>query len=248
MKFINGTHLWARRGETGVTGNIYYGLHEFEDMAFVAHVLRPGDLFADIGANAGSYTVIAAGVAGARVIAVEPVPETLERLRANISLNSLDDHVRVEACALTDKAGTVSFTTDQDTVNHVASANETLRVIDVPAQTADALFVKDVPRIVKIDVEGHEADLLRGAARMLSEPGVWALIIEVSGTKAEAVLTTLLRHGFEPRKYDPFTRSLAPASHSVGAGNTLFLRMAAEGDVASRLTSAEPLGVHGKRI
>ena len=41
MKFINGTHLWVRSGETGVTGNIYRGLHEFEDMAFVVHSLRP---------------------------------------------------------------------------------------------------------------------------------------------------------------------------------------------------------------
>ncbi|MCH8167967.1 MAG: FkbM family methyltransferase [Proteobacteria bacterium] len=248
MKFVNGTHLWARRGETGVTGNIYYGLHEFEDMAFVAHALRPGDLFADIGANAGSYTVIAAGVSGARVIAIEPVPKTIERLRANISLNSLDDHVRVEVCALTDKAGTVRFTTDQDTVNHVASATETAHTIDVPARTADALFVKDVPRIVKIDVEGHEFDLLRGASHMLSEPGVWAMIIEVSGVKTETVLATLSRHGFEPRKYDPFSRSLAPASPSVGAGNTLFLRIASEDDIASRLISAEPLVVHGAQI
>ena len=75
-------------------------------MAFVAHALRPGGLFAYIGTNADSYTVIARGVAGARVIAVDPVPETLERLRANISLNVLEAQVRVQARALTDKPGT----------------------------------------------------------------------------------------------------------------------------------------------
>jgi hypothetical protein len=42
---------------TGATGNVYYGLHEFQDMAFVTHYLREGYLFADIGANIGSYSV-----------------------------------------------------------------------------------------------------------------------------------------------------------------------------------------------
>jgi hypothetical protein len=42
-----------------MSGNIYAGLHEFGDMAFVLHFLRAGDLFADVGANIGSYTVLA---------------------------------------------------------------------------------------------------------------------------------------------------------------------------------------------
>ena len=45
-------------GMTGATGNVYCGLHEFEDMALVLHALRPRDLFVDVGANVGSYTVL----------------------------------------------------------------------------------------------------------------------------------------------------------------------------------------------
>jgi len=43
----------ARPGETGVTGNIYTGLHEFSSMGYLLHVLREGDLFVDVGANVG---------------------------------------------------------------------------------------------------------------------------------------------------------------------------------------------------
>ena len=43
----------------GVTGNVYCGLHDFAEMSFMLHLLRAGDLFADIGANVGSYTVLA---------------------------------------------------------------------------------------------------------------------------------------------------------------------------------------------
>ena len=69
-----------RHGETGLTGNLYAGLHEFADMAFVMHALRPTDLFVDIGANAGSYTILACAVAKARGCAFEPLPSTYRRL------------------------------------------------------------------------------------------------------------------------------------------------------------------------
>ena len=61
VDWIEGTKLVARNGMTGATGNIYCGLHEFADMAFVIQMLRPGDLFVDIGANIGSYTVLSIG-------------------------------------------------------------------------------------------------------------------------------------------------------------------------------------------
>src|SRR5690348_855531 len=83
-KFAGGTHLVVERGMTGATGNVYCGLHEFEDMAFIAHYLRPTDFFVDVGANVGSYTVLAAGVAGASVMSFEPDSLTYHRLVRNL--------------------------------------------------------------------------------------------------------------------------------------------------------------------
>lgn len=60
LPFVNGTYLFATRGMTGATGNWYCGLHEYEDMSFVMHSLRSGDLFVDVGANIGSYSILAA--------------------------------------------------------------------------------------------------------------------------------------------------------------------------------------------
>jgi predicted RNA methylase len=71
---------------TGATQKIYCSLQEFEDMALLLHVLRPGDLFVDVGANVGSYTILAAGVCGANVISIEPVPSTFTHLADNIHL------------------------------------------------------------------------------------------------------------------------------------------------------------------
>ena len=62
VPFVNATRLLVTPGMTGATGNLYCGLHEYQDMAFVLHALRAGDRFIDIGANIGSYTVLAADI------------------------------------------------------------------------------------------------------------------------------------------------------------------------------------------
>ncbi len=111
MPWIAGTRLLVRRGMTGATGNIYAGLHEFAEMAFVLHLLRAGDRFADLGANVGSYTVLAAGVRRARVVAVEPGSAARAALRDNVELNGLGDLVRVEGVALGAAQRRVAFTT-----------------------------------------------------------------------------------------------------------------------------------------
>jgi hypothetical protein len=74
VRFVDNTKLVVDPGMTGATGNIYCGLHEAHDMAFVLHFLRKDDLFLDVGANIGSYTVLASGVVGAETICFEPVP------------------------------------------------------------------------------------------------------------------------------------------------------------------------------
>ncbi len=65
VPFIEDIALLAEPGMTGATGNIYCGLHEFEDMAFVLHAIQPGDLFVDVGANVGTYGLLACAGGGA---------------------------------------------------------------------------------------------------------------------------------------------------------------------------------------
>lgn len=61
LPFVEETRLFASKGMTGATGNWYCGLHEYAEMAFVLHFLRDSDLFVDVGANVGSYTVLVGG-------------------------------------------------------------------------------------------------------------------------------------------------------------------------------------------
>src|SRR4029077_6652553 len=108
--WIAGQHLAVRGGMTGATGNIYVGLNEFVDMMLPLHFLREGDLFLDIGANVGSYTVLASGICRAVTWAFEPDPGTIRNLKRNIAINSLEPLVTIYELALGSAEGEVPFT------------------------------------------------------------------------------------------------------------------------------------------
>src|ERR1700683_2268415 len=181
LPFAEGTWLFATRGMTGATGNYYCGLHELGEMAFVLHLLRDGDQFIDIGANIGSYTILAAGVGRARVLAVEPLPTTFAHLERNVLLNGLSARVVCHQLGLSDSAGTLRFSSGLDTANHVLARDEALPSLEVPVIRLDDLPGVDSPTLLKIDVEGHELAVLNGARTVLTKPSVLAVVMETNG-------------------------------------------------------------------
>lgn len=226
--YVEDTQLFATRGMTGATGNWYCGLHEVAEMEFVLHLLRPDETCVDIGANIGSYTVLAAGGAKARVVAVEPIPSTFARLAQNVSLNDLEDRVRLWCGGLSDMACTLRFSSELDTVNHVLAEGEGGTAMDVPVQRLDDLLGGEAPVLMKIDVEGQEWPVLRGAPRTLSNPALLAVVMETNGSGArygvgdDKLMETMRGYGFEAYGYDPFARTLlaGPATE----GNSVFVR------------------------
>jgi FkbM family methyltransferase len=226
--FINGNLLFAARGMAGATGNWYAGLHELQEMAFTIHLLRPGDRFLDIGANIGSYSILAGGGVGAAVISVEPIPQTFTALRRNVLLNGLEHNIRCVQMGLSDSPGVLRFSSGLDCVNHVLASHETWPSIEVAVTTVDDLLGQDVPRLIKIDVEGHELAVLRGARRVLADPGLLAVIMETNGSGArygvpdDKLVDLMTEHGFGPYGYDPFRRTVTAPTRSHG--NTIFLR------------------------
>lgn len=229
--WIAGAKLAVRNGMTGATGNVYCGLHEYADMAFALHLLRPGDLFVDVGANIGSYTILATKVCGARSIAVEPDPHTSTALRRNVELNACTNHVEVAETALGSEVGRIAFTVGRDTVNKVASADAS-EVQEVPITTLDKLVDGRIPALIKIDVEGFEPEVIKGAVKTLSEPNM--LAIETERTDG-GVTETLLSHGYVQRYYDPHRRRLV-SEPVMPMTNGLFVREVET--VAERLAEA----------
>jgi FkbM family methyltransferase len=222
FKWIEGSKLIARNGMTGATGNIYCGLHEFVDMAFLLHLLRPDDLFVDVGANIGSYSVLASAVCGAHSVAVEPDPGTMESLKRNIGVNGVDSHVTLVEAALGAERGTVNFTVGRDTTNHVATDID-VSTREVQLRTLDEILDGKSPVLIKIDVEGYEAEVMKGASNTLLNTSLLAILIE---TVHQKVRSQLEAAGFKQAGYDPFARRLAKViEHTTPLSNNyLFVR------------------------
>lgn len=250
MPFVDDTVLVMERGMTGATGNWYCGLHEFADMGFVLHFLRPDDLFVDIGANVGSYTVLGAGVVGARTVSFEPVPDTFRKLERNIAANGLTGIVDAHNIGLSGREETLRFTAGRDTVNHVVSGATTEATVEVPVKRLDDVLAGAVPRLIKLDVEGWESEVLDGMPVTLTRPELSVIITETNqsagrygGSGEDRVAETMRAHGFAAYSYDPFQRKLVAGGSSY---NTIFAR---DIDfVRNRLAQASPRRVLGRTI
>jgi FkbM family methyltransferase len=232
VPFVNDTRLCVRRGMHAGTGNIYTGLQEFDEMAFVLHALRPDDLFVDVGANVGTYTLLAAGAVGCRCICAEPVEKAFGELGDNLRVNQLEGRVEAHRIAVGAEVGRACITTSLDSRNQIVDAD---RGGDAPADvvsvtTLDALLAGRSPAIIKIDVEGYEPQVLAGAVKTLQQSSLLAVLVEVNrdvqrgaddvGRMEEA----LGRAGLKPCRYDGLTRRLAPASLDRTTLNALFVR------------------------
>ncbi|HEY9177364.1 MAG TPA: FkbM family methyltransferase [Flavipsychrobacter sp.] len=227
---VEDSKLVVSKGMTGATGNIYVGLLEFNEMCFVLHMLRENDMFGDIGANVGVYSILASVNAGAFAISAEPVPVTYGHLVRNVKVNNAEDKITALQCGVGDKEGVLKFTDNFDTINGVVLNQDTdEHTVSVQVKTLDTIFSDTKPVLLKIDVEGYEWQVLQGATSVFADATLKAVIIEINGSgKAygiadEDIHNFMLSHGFLPYGYQPFTKKLVDWE-SYGPVNTIYIR------------------------
>ncbi len=254
VSFIGKTKLWAKKGMEAATANIYTGLHEFNEMAFLLHFLRPSDVFVDVGANIGAYTVLASGVNGAHSISIEPVPQTYELLSKNISLNNIGALVQTYNIGVGSSEKILRFTVNKDSVNHVVLEEEQWGddTIKVQVRSLDSLLMNcRLPALIKIDVEGFEQEVINGAKLLLQQPALKAVIIELIGAGKKygfdetEIHNKMMTYGFNCYNYDPFTRKLSPSERNMHL-NTMYVR---DLDfVTGRVVKAKPVKIFSEKI
>ncbi|HVN92298.1 MAG TPA: FkbM family methyltransferase [Terracidiphilus sp.] len=242
FNWIGGQRLLLRHGMSGATGNVYVGLQEFFDMMVPLHLLRPGDLFLDIGANVGAYTILASGVCRANTHAFEPDPNTFRRLKKNVAINKLDGVVEAHNSAVGATGGEVAFTVGRDTANRIATEgdSDTRRV---RMECLDAIFPGDAPIMMKLDAEEAEHEVLLGAGKVLANPALKVIELETVTADSAAIMA---RNGFELAAYDPFSRTLSRQGPERKSANSLYVRD--RPFVETRLKSAPPILVLGQTI
>jgi FkbM family methyltransferase len=177
------------------------------DVRLVASLCDPGRVSLDIGADVGEFTI--AMLASSRsVVAFEPRPAQARDLAAMFA--AVGAPVRVEAVALSDQPGVTTMRVVQsdpgrstiDAANALSDSGEdAVQSIEVEVKRLDDLRLDDVG-LVKIDVEGHELAVLRGAADTLARnrPAVLVEAEERHHRGAVAAITELLTglgyHGY----------------------------------------------------
>ena len=167
---------------------------ESKELRFATDIARDGGMILDVGANIGVYTVACARAAGDRghVIALEPGPTTFKKLAQTCALLKLTN-VSMFQVAAGRTSGTATFVSNRsgrDVHQHLADARphapeddlqvESRRLDDVCGPDADAVT------LMKIDVEGHELEVLEGAGRILANGSVHILVEFSAGALAAA--------------------------------------------------------------
>jgi FkbM family methyltransferase len=185
-------------------------------------VLTPGDLFVDVGANVGTYTIWASEL-GAEVIALEPAEDTFALLQENVALNGYN--VRMLQAAAGGSCGAAGFTRGQDAGNMLDP--------DGPVQTSmvtiDSVIGDRTVAGMKIDVEGFEIEVLRGCVSALAQHRIGLIQLEWNemsqialGTDRQPVADLLAEHGY--RLYRPDATGSLKTLGELGYGPDVFAR------------------------
>jgi FkbM family methyltransferase len=141
---------------------IFLGLYEVELKSWLEKLAGPANTAIDVGAGEGTYSLYFLLKSSAeRILAFEPAEPSRRQLLTNLSLNGFQGTPRIELSSM--------FVSSHDDIQECA--------LDSVIDEARGPFV------VKIDVEGAEADVLRGACRLLKRDSAW--IVEVHSRKAE---------------------------------------------------------------
>ena len=243
VKFTERSKYIVKKGRTGLTGNLYCGLHEFEEMMFLLHFLREQDHFFDIGANVGSYSILANAHVGAKTSSFEPLPATVELLKNNKAINGNNETWKIEILAIGDKENTLWFTSDRDTMNQIVNETYEGRKIKVDVVSLDSYCKENetTPTFIKIDAEGFDENVIIGGERTLEDSNLKAIIIE---SDTELVKKLLIKAGFAPFCYEPFLKKLSQGYNS--GCNQIYIK---DLDfVKDRIKNAEIVSIKGYSI
>jgi FkbM family methyltransferase len=180
----------------GYDFNIYLNpyFHEYDVTQFVFQALSRGDTFIDVGAHAGLYTVIASKRVGptGKLLSVEPNPLNLRFLELNIKLNNLLN-VQVIPKALSDKSGKMNlFYSPKETAFTSLRKASNQSAIETAVTTIDDIAeeIQSV-KIIKIDTEGNDLSVLKGASETLTR--VSFLIVEQNTRGVQDLLSGMFR-------------------------------------------------------
>ncbi len=172
LKEFKNNKMYLLRKDKGISqtlmkGQKAYDKREYAFMQLLRSSVKEGDLCADIGANIGFVTLQMAKIVGpsGHVYAIEPDEQNIDVLKKNRDVNGYQERITVDRCAISDDCGIVDFYVSAKSNLGALSKNPHCsgKVVKVPSLTVDVFFShKEKPDFYKMDVEGHEVNVLNG--------------------------------------------------------------------------------------
>lgn len=233
VQISNGPHsvTLATPSEFCVMRALSYFTKEPETIDWIAGIPEGGVMF-DIGANIGLYTLWAGLTRRASVFAFEPESSNFAALNMNLRINELTDQCRAFCTGISDRVGFETLRVAELTVgasgHQVGTAHTGGFAQGIVTTTLDHLVYEaglPCPSHVKIDVDGIEPAIVRGAARLLSDDRLKSVLIELSVMDPEhrAVADRLVDCGFV--KDETLEKSVYAKTSGVKyTGNIIFTR------------------------
>ncbi len=160
--------------------------YEAEMLQDIQSRLPPGGVFVDVGANIGNHTLFAAAVCQAQVLAFEPSPGLARHCAENLAANGVDGRVQLRQAGVSDHAGMAQVhpgPTNNAGMTQLKEGGEK-GIAEVPLVSLDEEIARLglTPQVIKVDVEGMEVPVLRGAGRVLRQHRP-ALYVEAATTE-----------------------------------------------------------------
>ncbi len=208
-----------------------YGEYSEGEIDLFSQICAPGDTVVEAGANIGAHTVPLARIVGRQgaVCAFEPQRLVFQPLCANVALNSLEN-VRCYELALAAEGGhahlpSVRYDADGNFGGVALSEEPTEHSLPVNKVTLDDFLHIPRMRLLKVDVEGMEADVLRGAARTIERTRPLVYVENHRPVAGEALVGLILDMGyrpywhvvplFNPKNHAGVTENLFPSINSI---------------------------------
>jgi FkbM family methyltransferase len=179
--------------------------YEPDLLASLRAYLNQDDHVIDVGANIGNHSIYFAAECGCQVTAFEPNPLAYQLLRLNVEHNQLSSRIELRAIALGEQRGRGEIVSSRAAHNLGAASVKRVPEGTVPIEPLDDALPYARPSLIKIDVEGMELEILRGAQRTIERARPVLSIEASTGAAYEKVLTFLSPLGFLPIEAHNFT-------------------------------------------
>lgn len=191
--------------------SIYLGVFEPWESTAIRAYLKPGMTFVDVGANVGYYTLMGASSVGSggQVIAFEPSPYAFGRLHETIERNRISQ-VQLVSAGLGEESGELRLFMPNQKGNHTPTMvpNGGGYPVRVPVLRLDDYLTEsriEVVDLMKIDVEGFEPNVIRGATRYLERGKIRAILcefneawLEANNSSVQSLFRLIVSYGFKP--------------------------------------------------